>query len=71
MESLVRGVYGEVSGIGMALERMSRRVKRSNPLAGGELELERHFDDLRSDFRGFMPLVRRFTEATLATKPME
>jgi len=71
MESLVRGVYGEVSGIGMALERMSRRVKRSNPLAGGELELERHFDDLRSDFRGFMPLVRRFTEETLATKPME
>ena len=58
--------YGEVSGIGRALERMSRRVTRSNPLAGGEGELERHFDDLRSDFRGFMPLVRRFAEETLA-----
>lgn len=58
--------YGEVSGIGRALERMSRRVTRSNPLAGGEIELERQFDDLRSDFRGFMPLVRRFAEETLA-----
>jgi hypothetical protein len=28
--------------------------------------LERHFDDLRFDFRGFMPLVRRFAEETLA-----
>jgi acyl carrier protein phosphodiesterase len=58
--------YGEVSGIGAAFERMSRRVKRTNPLAGGEVELERHFDDLRSDFRGFMPLVRSFAEETVA-----
>ena len=60
--------YGEVSGIGTAFERMSRRVTRTNPLAGGEVELERHFDDLRSDFRGFMPLVRSFAEETVAAK---
>ena len=54
--------YGEVSGIGRAFERMSRRVTRANPLAGGEVELERHFDDLRSDFRGFMPSVRQYAE---------
>ena len=59
--------YGEVSGIGTAFERMSRRVTRTNPLAGGEVELERHFNDLRSDFRGFMPLVRCFAEETMAT----
>ena len=58
--------YGEVSGIGRALERMSRRVTRSNPLAGGEVELERHFDALRADFLGFMPLVRRFALETVA-----
>ncbi|MDD2899081.1 MAG: ACP phosphodiesterase [Desulfuromonadaceae bacterium] len=58
--------YGQVSGIGLALERMSRRVARPNPLAGGEAELVRHFDGLRSDFRGFMPLIRRFAEETLA-----
>lgn len=52
--------YAEVSGIGKALERMSRRVTRSNPLAGGEVELVRHYDDLLADFSGFMPLVRRF-----------
>lgn len=59
--------YGEVSGIGSALERMSRRVTRTNPLAGGEVELERHYDDLRADFRRFMPLARRFAVETLAT----
>ena len=58
--------YGEVSGIGNALERMSRRVTRSNPLAGGEAELVRHYGDLQSDFRGFMPLARRFAEDFIA-----
>ena len=50
--------YGEASGIGSALERMSRRVSRTNPLAGGEAELLRHHDDLRHDFRQFMPGIR-------------
>ncbi len=54
--------YGEVGGIGIALERMSRRVTRINPLAGGEAELLRHYADLQADFRGFMPLVRRFAD---------
>lgn len=58
--------YGEVNGIARALERMSRRVVRSNPLAGGEAELELHFEDLRSDFRGFVPLVRHFAEEMMA-----
>lgn len=52
--------YGQVDGIGQALLRMSRRVTRTNPLAGGEAELLRHYDDLQTDFRGFMPLVRSF-----------
>jgi len=49
--------YGEVNGIGRALERMSRRVKRANPLTGGEVELERNYDGLRADFLEFMPYV--------------
>jgi len=52
--------YAEVRGIGNALERMSRRLTRSNPLAGGEKEMLRHYNDLRSDFSGFMPLVCKF-----------
>ena len=60
--------YGEVGGIGRALERMSKRVKRANPLAGGELELLRHSDGLQSDFRGFMPLARSFAEELIAAE---
>lgn len=58
--------YGQVSGIGRALERMSRRVTRANPLAGGEAELLRHYGDLQADFRGFMPLVWSFAEEFIA-----
>jgi acyl carrier protein phosphodiesterase len=58
--------YGTVSGIAYALERMSRRVVRENPLAGGEAELVRHYNALRKDFHGFMPLVRRFAESLIA-----
>lgn len=58
--------YGEINGIGKALERMSRRVKRANPLAGGEVELERHYDELCADFNGFMLIVSRFATEVLA-----
>jgi acyl carrier protein phosphodiesterase len=58
--------YGQVSGIGRALQRMSRRVTRANPLAGGEAELLRHYSDLQADFRGFMPLVWSFAAGFIA-----
>jgi acyl carrier protein phosphodiesterase len=58
--------YREVCGIGSALERMSRRVARANPLAGGEAELIRHYEALRMDFRGFMPLVQCFAADVVA-----
>ena len=58
--------YREVDGIGQALVRMAtRRVRRPNPLAGGEAELERHYAGLHEDFRGFMPEVRRFVAGFL------
>jgi len=52
--------YCEVAGIGVALKRMSYRVKRDNPLAGGELELIRNYAELREDFRCFVPAAREF-----------
>jgi acyl carrier protein phosphodiesterase len=61
--------YGQVSGIGSALTRMSRRLKRANPLAGGEVELERHYEALRADFHGFMPQVRSFSDEMLNSNP--
>lgn len=58
--------YGEVSGIGAALERMSRRVTRENPLAGAERELELNYDGLRTDFREFLPGVRRYVQELIS-----
>ena len=52
--------YGTIAGIGSALERMSRRVARANPLAGGETQLTLHYQGLQDDFRRFMPGIRRF-----------
>ncbi len=61
--------YREVEGIGRALERMSRRVRRPNPLAGGEEELITNYGGLRDDFRGFLPAVRKFVSGYLAARP--
>ena len=58
--------YGEVAGIGRALERMSRRVGRANPLAGGAGELQRHYGELQADFAAFLPLLRRAVAGELA-----
>lgn len=58
--------YGTVAGIAHALERMSRRVVRENPLAGAERELELNYGGLRDDFRSFLPGVRRFAQELIA-----
>jgi len=57
--------YLEVEGIGRALERMAKRVKRANPLAGGGGELARHYEGLQDDFLGFLPAAREFAALML------
>lgn len=47
--------YASVEGIGRALSRLSRRLSRPNPLAGGEAELRSHYAGLRDDFLAFTP----------------
>jgi acyl carrier protein phosphodiesterase len=54
-----------VAGIGRALERMSRRINRPNPLSGGETELTRHYAAFATDFRHFMGDAREYTAAML------
>ena len=54
--------YREPAAIGRALERMARRVKRANPLAGGGAELARHYQGLQEDFLGFLPEAREFVK---------
>jgi acyl carrier protein phosphodiesterase len=61
--------YRNIAGIGRALERMARRVRRPNPLAGGQQELVAQYAPLRDDFRLFMPEVRQFAADFLAGPP--
>ncbi len=58
--------YGTLSGIGNALERMSRRVSRENPLAVAEAELELNYDGLLADFREFVPAALCFSKELIA-----
>jgi acyl carrier protein phosphodiesterase len=52
--------YKDVEGTAAALARMSRRVRRPNPLAEGGEELMRHYGELKADFERFIVAVRRF-----------
>lgn len=51
--------YAYLEGVARALERMSARVRRPNPLAGGAPELEKNLTGLKDDFREFVPQVQR------------
>lgn len=51
--------YRTLTGVGQALDRMSGRISRPNPLAGGVGELRRNRPELRNDFREFMPPVQK------------
>lgn len=55
--------YQKISGTEYALQRMSRRLRRENPLAAGGGELARHYRELQADFSGFMPQVQAFVAA--------
>ncbi len=50
--------YREEAGIGRALERMSGRLPRPNPLHRGGGELELHYAGLRDDFDQFLSAIR-------------
>lgn len=52
--------YLEAEGVGLALTRMSLRMRRANPLAGGGAELLRRYREVREDFLGFLPAARVF-----------
>ena len=57
--------YLDVEGVGRALERLSKRVKRPNPLANGGVELSRHYEGLHEDFLCFLPAAREFAAKLL------
>jgi len=53
--------YSSISGIESALTRMSRRVKRPNPLAAGGKELAHQYQELQADYEGFMVAAQSFS----------
>jgi acyl carrier protein phosphodiesterase len=54
------GSYARFQGMAFALERMSRRLSRENPLASLADDIGTHYDALRSDFDAFWPEVTAF-----------
>jgi len=61
--------YNTVDGIGRALARLSRRIGRQNPLAGGELELSRLHDELHADFNGFTAEIISYSSLIRGSLP--
>lgn len=59
--------YQKIAGTELALRRMSRRVRRANPLAEGGGELTRHYEELHADFVRFTPASQRFAADFIAT----
>ena len=52
--------YQQVSAIDRALNRLSKRFKRENPLANSAEELEANYAPLEADFHRFFPDLIRF-----------
>lgn len=55
--------YAEVEGVDRALQGVSRRVRRANPLGRGVEELEREESGFESDFRELFPDLLRDARA--------
>ena len=49
------GSYQHIEEIGRVYERMSRRLRRPNTLAGAIEEVQTHYSELESDFKNFFP----------------
>ncbi len=56
------GSYGDIESVGLALDGVSRRLKRRNPLAGSLSEVQRNYGALAADFEAFFPDLVRFAD---------
>ena len=51
--------YRELDTIEQSLKGISSRLSRANPIGSARVQLEKHYDDLESDFHDFFPDVVR------------
>ena len=56
--------YGDLANVGRALDGISRRITRRNPLAGAVTEIEANYPALDDDFRRFFPELEAYARAT-------
>ena len=51
------GAYREIAWVGRAIDRVSRRLRRRQGLAGSISEVEQHYRELEADFVEFFPAM--------------
>jgi acyl carrier protein phosphodiesterase len=56
--------YGDLANVGRALDGISRRITRRNPLVGAVTEIEVNYPGLDDDFRRFFPDLEAYARAT-------
>lgn len=56
--------YGDLANVGRALDGISRRITRRNPLAGAVTEIEANYPGLDDDFRRFFPDLETYARET-------
>jgi acyl carrier protein phosphodiesterase len=56
------GSYITLDGIGLALYRISKRLKRENNLSEGIFDLKNNYNELSKDFAAFFPELIEFVE---------
>lgn len=57
--------YQHLSGISHVLERMSKRIKRANPLSHSIEELHRNYAPLEQDFHRFFPELMNYVDQAI------
>ena len=50
--------YGDIDGVHITLDRISRRLRRPFDLASASNELQRHYAEFTRDFEEFFPAIR-------------
>ena len=54
--------YRNMEGVNRSLKRLSRRLRRENPLGEGIVLLRIHYDEFESDFESFFPDLIEFAQ---------
>ncbi|MEM7282847.1 MAG: ACP phosphodiesterase [Pseudomonadota bacterium] len=54
--------YGDVTRLGLTIDRVAKRLTRPELLKGAAGEIERHYESIEGDFLAFFPELKDFAE---------